>query len=334
MLLVGVCCVLSPLVTSHCVKSMTLFQRLFNCTNVLFVMFYETLQKSRSNKNHSYFYIGIFIMVCFSTLISCSNRSAPAPVSTLYTSIGVSERNKDSINSTYYIVKPGDTLFSIAWRANSDVKRIANLNKLSKPYKIYPKQKLFLVKSSTSKMAPASKNKELHSSDSKTSTRSNKNRSKNTLASSKKQAYGENVTKNETVQKPLPKSNFSKKIKRWQWPVKGKIIEHFSNRTQGNKGIDIAGQRGTKIRASAKGKVVYAGNALRGYGKLIIIKHNDDYLSAYAHNDTILVKEQQLINMGDTIATMGDTEASRVMLHFEIRYRGKSVNPEKYLPKK
>ena len=80
--------------------------------------------------------------------------------------------------------------------------------------------------------------------------------------------------------------------------------------------------------------MVYAGNALRGYGKLIIIKHNDDYLSAYAHNDRILVKERQQINRGDVIATMGDSDASTVMLHFEIRYRGKSVNPEKYLPKK
>ena len=80
--------------------------------------------------------------------------------------------------------------------------------------------------------------------------------------------------------------------------------------------------------------MVYAGNALRGYGKLIIIKHNDDYLSAYAHNDRILVKEKQFINIGDVIATMGDTDANKVMLHFEIRFRGKSVNPLKYLPKR
>ena len=80
--------------------------------------------------------------------------------------------------------------------------------------------------------------------------------------------------------------------------------------------------------------MVYAGSALRGYGKLVIVKHNDDYLSAYAHNDRILVKEQQQINIGDVIATMGDTDTNKVMLHFEIRFRGKSVNPLKYLPKK
>lgn len=245
----------------------------------------------------------------------------------------MSDRNKNTIKTSHYIVQKGDTLFSIAWRANSEVKRIAKLNNLSSPYKIFPQQKLFLVESNVKKTVKVSKDKVQLQKLNKSSKKQPKNSSKNTLASSKKQAYGENVTKNETVQKALPKSDFSTKIKKWQWPVKGKIIELFSNRAQGNKGIDITGRRGTKIRSAATGKVVYAGNALRGYGKLIIIKHNDDYLSAYAHNDKILVKEQQQINIGEVIATMGDSDASTVMLHFEIRYRGKSVNPEKYLPK-
>ena len=169
----------------------------------------------------------------------------------------------------------------------------------------------------------------------KSSTKTVAQSAKNTLASTKKHAYGENVSAGKLNRKStLPPDNFSQKISQWQWPVKGKVVEYFSSSVQGNKGIDITGRRGTKIRAAAKGKVVYAGNALRGYGKLIIIKHNDDYLSAHAHNDSILVKEQQLINIGDIIATMGDTEANKVMLHFEIRFRGKSVNPLKYIPKK
>ena len=174
-----------------------------------------------------------------------------------------------------------------------------------------------------------------HKKPTKSSTASKNNSQKNTLASTKKQAYGENVSTRKSQQNStLSSEKFSQKISRWQWPVKGKVVEYFSNRAQGNKGIDITGLRGTKIKSTAKGKVVYAGNALRGYGKLIIIKHNDDYLSAYAHNDRILVKEQQQINRGDVIATMGDTDANKVMLHFEIRFRGKSVNPLKYLPKK
>ncbi len=120
-------------------------------------------------------------------------------------------------------------------------------------------------------------------------------------------------------------------IASWRWPTDGKIIDSFSAAEGGNKGIDISGSRGQPVRATADGRVVYAGNALRGYGNLIIIKHNDDYLSAYAHNDTMLVREQQEVKAGQSIATMGSTGTSSVRLHFEIRYKGKSVNPLRYL---
>ena len=115
--------------------------------------------------------------------------------------------------------------------------------------------------------------------------------------------------------------------------MKGKVIGTFSAKEQGNKGIKIAGNRGDAIKAAASGRVVYAGSALRGYGNLVIIKHSDDFLSAYAHADKILVKEKQVVNAGQTVAKMGSTGTNRVMLHFEIRYHGKSVNPLKYLPK-
>ena len=277
-----------------------------------------------------------FIYFLFAiTLFSCSSRNTPAPVSNISKSNSYSERNKSTINSSQYTVIKGETLYSIAWRANSDVRSIAQLNKISSPYKIYPGQKLFLVEPKAKKSPKASKNKASHKNSTKSSIVSKKNSQKNTLASTKKQAYGENVSVRKSYQNStLPTESFSKKISRWQWPVKGKVVEYFSNSAQGNKGIDITGRRGTKIKSAAKGKVVYAGSALRGYGKLIIVKHNDDYLSAYAHNDRILVKEQQRINIGDVIATMGDTDTNKVMLHFEIRFRGKSVNPLKYLPKK
>jgi lipoprotein NlpD len=123
-------------------------------------------------------------------------------------------------------------------------------------------------------------------------------------------------------------------ITSWRWPTDGKIIDNFSAAEGGNKGIDIAGSRGQPVKSTAEGRVVYAGNALRGYGNLIIIKHNDDYLSAYAHNDTMLVREQQEVKAGQQIATMGNTGTSSVRLHFEIRYKGKSVNPLRYLPQR
>ncbi|MBB1312870.1 peptidoglycan DD-metalloendopeptidase family protein [Aliivibrio sp. SR45-2] len=132
--------------------------------------------------------------------------------------------------------------------------------------------------------------------------------------------------------KPKPVEKKSEKVDSWLWPTKGRIIAKFSTGDQGNKGIDIAGQRGQEIISTAKGTVVYAGNALRGYGNLIIIKHNDDYLSAYAHNESLFVKEGQNINAGQKIASMGSSSTSSVRLHFEIRFRGKSVNPQRYLP--
>ncbi|QOL15732.1 murein hydrolase activator NlpD [Dickeya dianthicola] len=123
-------------------------------------------------------------------------------------------------------------------------------------------------------------------------------------------------------------------IASWRWPTDGKVIDSFSASEGGNKGIDIAGSRGQSVIATASGRVVYAGNALRGYGNLIIIKHNDDYLSAYAHNETMLVREQQEVKAGQQIATMGSTGTSSVRLHFEIRYKGKSVNPLRFLPQR
>ena len=120
----------------------------------------------------------------------------------------------------------------------------------------------------------------------------------------------------------------------WNWPTNGSIIQGFSNADGGNKGIDISGSKGQAVNAAASGQVVYAGNALRGYGNLIIIKHSDDFLSAYAHNDRILVKDQQMVSAGQQIAKMGNTGTDGVKLHFEIRYKGKSVDPTRYLPRR
>jgi lipoprotein NlpD len=134
---------------------------------------------------------------------------------------------------------------------------------------------------------------------------------------------------NKVVSNDKPKNT---KVSKWLWPTKGRVIKNFSAGDQGNKGIDIAGQRGQPIVSTAGGTVVYSGNALRGYGNLVIVKHNDNYLSAYAHNDRLLVHEGQSVKAGQKIATMGSSGANSVRLHFEIRYQGKSVNPKRYLP--
>ena len=114
------------------------------------------------------------------------------------------------------------------------------------------------------------------------------------------------------------------------WPAKGEVIVAFDE-TKNRKGIDLAGGAGDPVLAAAEGKVVYAGEGLRGYGKLIIIKHNNTFLTAYAHNQSILVKEDQSVKKGQKIAEMGSTDSDRVKLHFEIRERGRPVDPMKYL---
>ena len=118
----------------------------------------------------------------------------------------------------------------------------------------------------------------------------------------------------------------------WIWPANGKIVGTFSE--GGIKGVDIAGKAGDPVIAAGDGKIVYSGTGLRGYGKLVIIKHNNTYLSAYAHNQAILVKEGQTVSKGQKIAEMGNSDADQVMLHFEVRRQGKPVDPLKYLPQR
>lgn len=136
------------------------------------------------------------------------------------------------------------------------------------------------------------------------------------------------------AEKPVEKqaTNTDEEAIDWGWPTQGKVIASFSDNTASSKGLDISGEQGQAIVAAAPGKVVYSGSSLRGYGKLVIIKHNKTYLSAYAHNSQILVKEGQEVTKGQKIAEMGNTDADRVKLHFEIRKLGKPVDPEKYIP--
>jgi len=118
----------------------------------------------------------------------------------------------------------------------------------------------------------------------------------------------------------------------WIWPAKGAVVGEFDDAK--NKGVDIAGAAGDPVLASADGKVVYAGAGLRGYGNLVILKHNNTYLTAYAHNQSLLVKEDQSVKKGQKIAEMGNSDSDKVKLHFEVRRQGKPVDPLKYLPAK
>ena len=264
------------------------------------------------------------------TVTSCSTPTGPAPVSSISTSKNTAEY-PIKLSGKKYKVKKGDTLYSIAFAAGMSAKELSKINNINPPYIIYPGKWLSLVNKKPS--IKVVKKNEVSKKWHKKLDRQNKDTySKNVI---KPKRSTNKQTKNvKIVPSAKKKSNYAKKISKWIWPAKGRVVSAYSATKQGNKGIDIAGLKGSNVVASAAGKVVYAGNALRGYGNLIIIKHNDNYLSAYAHNDSIFVKEKQRIKQGQIIAKMGNTESERVQLHFEIRFRGKSVNPNNYLPKR
>ncbi|QBY06216.1 LysM peptidoglycan-binding domain-containing protein [Thalassotalea sp. HSM 43] len=254
-------------------------------------------------------------------LSACAERTRPAPVVNLETNSS-SRQAQSPIQDKTYKVKKGETLYSIAFRAGTDVRTLAQYNNLKPPYQIYPNQTLHLT-------AQASKNNG-STNASKPIVKTVQKNSKKTVANDKAEEYGE-VKGGKFTAVKVP--SLKQKVNRWIWPVKGPVISNFSSAEKGNQGIDIAGKKGQPVKAAADGLIVYSGSALRGYGNLIIIKHNDDYLSAYAHNDELLVKEQETVKAGSVIARMGNTGTDRTMLHFEIRFRGKSVNPMRYLPK-
>ena len=212
-------------------------------------------------------------------------------------------------NHPYHVVTKGDTLYSIAWQAGRDYRKVARWNKIRWPYQIHPGQRIYL--------SPG------YYYD------------KQRISSTKPHAKSKSSTSRKSPTENKKKTTSSVRSARiiWRWPTKGKVVSYYSAKEPGKNGVDIAGRSGQPIKAAASGRVVYSGNGLRGYGNLVIIKHNETYFSAYAHNRRIYVKENQKVKLGEKIADMGNTGTNKVMLHFEIRKNGRPINPLKYLPK-
>ncbi len=211
----------------------------------------------------------------------------------------------DLITSKYYKVKSGDTLYSIGHRSGHDYHQLAAWNHIHPPYKIKTGQTIKLFKPNNPSSIRKKAVKRLSITQKKRNT------------SQKKSSFSISNEKVLTLY--------------WQWPLKGRILKTYSQ--SGNKGIDIQAKAGQLIEAAAKGKVVYSGSGLIGYGKLLIIKHNDRFLSAYAYNRRLLVKEGQKVKKGQIIAEVGKNSNNKFSLHFEIRKNGQPVNPVNYLPK-
>lgn len=253
-----------------------------------------------------------------------------------------------------YVVKRGDTLYSIALEHGSDYRELAQLNKLDDPSKIRVGQELRLASSEerpVAQVGSARPSREIESrplgssspaqpaADGSMKTSPKALRlpySEQNLASLSR---GEARTEPKPEAKPEPKPDAAKPapaVERdpdaieFAWPARGRLLAGFSE--PNNKGLDIAGKLGDPVLAAASGRVMYTGTGIRGYGKLIVIKHDNSFNSVYAHNREILVKEGQNVTRGQRIAEMGDTDADTPKLHFEIRKSGKPVDPGKYLP--
>jgi lipoprotein NlpD len=220
----------------------------------------------------------------------------------------------------FHIVNKGDTLYSIAWRYNFDYKEVASWNQVKAPYTIYPGQVIRLKPALKKKTVPLKK----PATTAKEVTPKQPVPKKTTKITPKKVKP--------VAKKSKPKPTLAKGPIKWSWPTNGKIDR--TNSPTSKKGLDILGRNGQQVKAAAAGEVVYSGGGLVGYGKLIIIKHNETYLSAYAYNSKLLVKEGDSVKAGQAISEMGQDHSGRTVLHFEIRQNGKPINPTKYLPKK
>lgn len=218
-----------------------------------------------------------------------------------------------------YTVRKGETLYSIAVRNGLNYHDLAELNGIAEPYTIYPGQQLRFKKV----VVPAPPVVQAKPAPSREEPR-------RPLPERYKNAVYNAKPVQEKVAKPAADAvNIG-----WVWPARGTIIGRFSDQGSVNKGVDLAGKRGEPVFAAADGTVVYSGPGIVGYGNLIIIKHNDIYLSAYAHNSRLLVQEGNIVKAGQLIAEIGSSGTQRDKLHFEIRKYGRPVDPLQYLPKR
>lgn len=299
-----------------------------------------------NRKNHIIYFFILLIQFVVMGLVGCTTQSDnDAPVTNGW---------QDTTHAgTTYRVTQGETLYSIAWRYGLDYRQLIAINHFQPPYHLAAGQLIKIAPDDsdlTTTTTYVSETAESNSNSSppisytensqnvaitgttNTEPVINQNYPTNNINSNAQLTKTPTVDQTtETTTLPIAADVSEGPVHGWSWPVHGPVIDSFNSNSGFNKGIDISGHMGEPIRATATGKVVYAGNGLHGYGQLIIIKHNDEFLSAYAHNSKILVHEGQLVRGGQVIALMGNTEAERVMLHFEIRRAGKPVDPLTYL---
>lgn len=284
----------------------------------------------------------LIIVVAISSLCSCATTQAPVDsrhTDSAYRAAPVSGNSyePEPVSKGFHQVAKGDTLYSIAWRYGLDYRDIASWNNISANYVIYPGQKLHLMSPAGVVIRPLKAEAEIKAypiGDPSAQPPVNPDQlvleDVTTIPATEPLEHQPVKTDQVRSQPVKALAGLNQGMFAWQWPTRGQVIR--SNSPVAQKGLDISGREGQQVMAAADGVVVYSGSGLLGYGKLIIIKHNETYLSAYAHNQIIQVKEGDTVSSGQSIGTMGKGNKGQPLLHFEIRKDGKPVDPLQYLP--
>jgi len=264
---------------------------------------------------------------------SRGNQSAPAATS-IPRSPAQARRSQGSSSpirsrESHYVVKRGDTLYSIAWAHGVTYQQLAASNGIRYPYTIYTGQRLQLQPAATVHAPTPMQEKTVRTRP--------LSQSAPVPAATPLPAPSASQTAAPAVHQTVASAGTSAKVfgynGRWVWPTRGRILRSYQSSGRGKKGIEIGGHDGQPVKAAANGKVVYSGSGLVGYGRLIIIKHNENLLSAYGHNSKLLVSEGDQVEAGQQIAEMGSSGTNRTGLYFEVRKDGKPVDPLSYLPR-
>jgi lipoprotein NlpD len=261
--------------------------------------------------------VRVLLSLVMCALVACGGNTR-APIE--------DRHSRSQSSSSAYQVQRGDTLYSIAFSYGLDYRKVAAANRIPAPYTIYPGQKIHLKEAA---VVPASNTPASRPAPAKVA------------AKPVVRPAPVPATRPATVTRPssstVKKTQTSgvyagKAVNAWRWPTSGRVIRGYSSSV--HKGIDISGKRGDAIGAVAAGKVVYAGTGIVGFGELLIVKHNEVYLSAYGHNDRLLVAEGDTVTAGQKIAEKGSSGTDTVKLHFEIRKEGKPIDPQRLLPRR
>lgn len=276
----------------------------------------QAVAHSAMNRAGTFKLLACLLLVTF--LVACGG-SPPAPVEDRRYGGGAA-------TTSGYKVQEGDTLYSIAFRYGLDYRRLGAANGIAAPYTIYPGQRLQLREADLPRTASSSVSRNTSPSPP----------GKSTTAPAAVIKPSSKADKKTPASKGTTSTSASKvagaPVSAWRWPSNGPVVRRYSATV--HKGIDIGGKRGDPVQAVAAGQVVYAGTGIVGLGELIIVKHNEVYLSAYGHNDRLLVAEGAVVAAGQRIAEKGSSGTDSVRLHFEIRKEGKPIDPLRLLPRR